>query len=99
MTVGVTGGRSITWRTTSPTTGASARSAPQLLQAIGSCPRRTSGSRRFKFAPGDPGCLPWARFASLASARRSARFLRVPIGSLDGGADEVVESLLASASR
>jgi hypothetical protein len=49
--------------------------------------------------PGAPGCFPRLRFSALASARRSALFLRGPIGSDEGGLPVVEESALSSASK
>ena len=46
-----------------------------------------------------PGRLPCPRVAARASARRCALFLRVAIGSVDGGLDEVDESFADSSSK
>ena len=53
-----------------------------------SCLTQWSALRRSRFAPGTPGCWPCARFVLRASRRDSGRFLRVTIGSVDGGFDD-----------
>ena len=95
-------GISSTWRVAVPTTGAPARLAPQPMQVSGACTTMRSGSRRSMVLPGDPGCLPGARAAlpsALLAARRSlasaARRARRSVRSLEGGSEELPESLAA----
>ena len=99
VTTGRTGGMSITWRRTSPTTSAPVRSFPQQRHDTGACSTTTSGSRAARFAPGAPGCLPCRRTADRASARRSARDWRGPMGSAAGGFEKFSELRPSSDSR
>ena len=82
-----------------PTTSAPAKSAPQASQHAGACSATASARRRCRFAPGAPGCFPRLRFSALASARRSALFLRGPIGSEDGGLPVVEEPAFSCSSK
>jgi hypothetical protein len=86
------GGRSNTWRASTPVTGADTRSAPHPPQRPGVCQTTASGSAtRARCAPGVPGCLPGRRPSARSAARRSARAgLRSP--SEEGGLEELEES-------
>ena len=91
--------RSMTWRTSVPTTTAVSMPVPHPPQHNGPCTIVTSGSRRRRDVPGVPGCLPGLRPAARASARRSARFLRGPTPSDDGGFELFEESCPAAFSN
>jgi hypothetical protein len=85
----VIGGRSNTCRRCIPTSGASARSAPQPVHGPGSCRSRSSGlSTSANVDPGCPGCPPGLR----PLLRRSDFGAGLANGeSDDGGFDEFRE--------
>ena len=89
ITCTVIGGRSNTWRRSIPTSGASARLAPQPVHGPGSCRRRSFGSSTSaNVDPGCPGCPPGLR----PLLRRSDFGAGLVNGeSDDGGFDEFGE--------
>src|SRR5882757_1389389 len=87
----VIGGRSNTWRRSIPTSGASARLAPQPVHGPGSCRFRSFGlSTSANVEPGWPGCPPGLR----PLLRRNDFGAGLVNGeSDDGGLEELVDYL------
>jgi hypothetical protein len=92
-TLRCSGGRSNICRASTPTTTPPARSAPHPPRRSGRCSTTSSGSATCaRCAPGAPGCLPDRRRCARSSARRPVRE-GLPSPSVDGGLEELVESL------
>ncbi|HEX9542299.1 MAG TPA: hypothetical protein VGA04_29590 [Streptosporangiaceae bacterium] len=87
MTSALTGGRSKTWRRSTPVTGRPASPAPQLPQAAGSCRSSRSGrATRARVVPLCPSCPPGLRPVFFRSDR--CRGVGLPNPSLEGGFEE-----------